>query len=116
MSESKIDLKSLIIEANIIKEMYKKAKIRLVIGEEVDEKVVLTLSENTTSWNVDANQIIKMIHTALSSLSDMHQKIIKVEILEDDNEEHFWYLKYMSRSTYFRYKKEAYYKFLSFFK
>ncbi len=111
----KVKFKDLIKITNMIGLIYLKANSHIKIGKEDQETILFTLNETTTSYKVTPTQMVDYIENALNSLDKMQRKIIANEVLHIEHEPPYWYLEYFSRSTYFRYRKAAYYKFVSFF-
>ena len=111
-----IKFSDLIPTANLIKQLYWRAYFRLKFGEEEDEKVIFTLSEKPKKYEMSPVQIMEIINEAIETLEPLCQKIIKIELLQIESAPPYWYLSCVSRSTYYRYRKEAYVKFISYFK
>lgn len=109
----KLKLKELSEVTDKIGLVYLKANSFIRIGKDDLETVSFTFKEITTSYKVTPTQMVEFINNALYSLDEVYQRIIASEILHINKEDPFWYLDCYSRSTYFRYRKIAYYKFVS---
>ena len=117
MECKEVSFKVLKRKMDAIKKMYIGSKIQLAMGKEVEEKFILTLNEDDEIRSIELIpfKFIIGINEALNMLPFLCGKILKVEVFEIEKEEDYWYLKLISRSTYYRYRKQAYMLFLSIF-
>ncbi len=96
-----------------IRGMYIKAKIRLTMHDENSKALCLqdSIQEGETIY-VKPQNFIQAVDAAIQALPEHLQMVIKKEFFEMETYHRYWYLEMLSRSTFYRYKKEALRQFL----
>ncbi len=111
----KIKFDELEKKSNMIGMLYKRSKIKVICGVDDSETIKLTLHDSQHDLKFTYSGFILAVNEVLNLLPPIERKIIEVEVLENIQENPFWYLGLLSRSSYYRYRKEAYKTFLSYF-
>ena len=94
---------------------YKKAKIECLvdINKAHERKYYLKFLEDDVKA-LSAKEYILAIESIIGSLKKEEQEIIENMFIKENNNP-FWYLETLSRSTYYRYKRKSLENFLYYF-
>ncbi len=102
-------------KANAIRDLYIKAQIYQNIDKECESRRIHYFNDLGQEIIVEPEKFIVSVDTAVNSLPSNLKLMINMELLDRRNYCDYWYLETLSRSTYYRHRKEAYRRFVSYF-
>lgn len=109
--KEKIPFVMLSKRANYIRDLYIRAKIQMRLFEKEGEKITFYLRDGQEEI-VGASHFIKAVDDAMNAMPTHLRYVLKKELFEAKDYEHYWYMETLSRSTYYRQRKEAYRQFV----
>ncbi len=113
--QEKLLFEQLEIKANAIRGLYIKAKIYQNIAKDCESRQIRYINSSGQEITMAPENFIMAVNTAVESMPKDLQIMIQKELLDRKDYRDYWYLDTLSRSTYYRHRKEAYRQFVAFF-